>query len=91
VAELREILAEREDRPGLLAEVPGLALSFHEGGLSEPRARAAAHFCREAGADPELIRQWTGTGRERARAAGRASSGASRRIRPGQHPPGRGG
>lgn len=91
VAELRDILAGRDDGPALLAEVAGLALGFHEGGLSEPRARAAAHFCREAGADPELIRQWTGTGRERAQAADRAPSGAPRRIRPGQHPPGRGG
>jgi hypothetical protein len=56
VSELREILAGRQDGPAL-AEVAGLALGFHEGGLSEPRARAAAHFCREAGADPELIRQ----------------------------------
>ena len=91
VAELREILAGREDGPALLAELAGLTLGFYEGGLSEPRARAAAHFCREAAADPELIRQWTGTGRERARDAGRAPSGAPRRIRPRQHPPGRGG
>ena len=52
VAELREILAGREDGPALLAELAGLTLGFYEGGLSEPRARAAAHFCREAGADP---------------------------------------
>ena len=39
VAELREVAG---DRPDLLAEEAGIQLGFHEGGLDEPRAKAAA-------------------------------------------------
>ena len=66
VAELREIAG---DRPDLLAEGAGILLGFHEGGLDEPRARAAAYFCVEAGADRGQIAGWTEEGRRRAEAA----------------------
>jgi hypothetical protein len=67
VAELREILAGRDDGPALLAEVAGLLTGYHEGGPGEPRARAAAHFLAEAGADPGLVGQWIAEGRQRNR------------------------
>ena len=41
VADLRKILAGRDDGPALLAEVAGLGLGFHSGGLGEARAKAA--------------------------------------------------
>jgi hypothetical protein len=67
-AELREIAG---DRPDLLAEEAGVLLGFHEGGLDEPRAKAAASFCIAAGADQALVPRWTEVGRERAQLAGR--------------------
>ena len=90
VAELREVAGDRAD---LLAEVAGLALGTGEGKGQEyqAKARAVAGLCRQAGADETLIPGWTETGRERARAASLAPFSAPRRIRPGQHPPGRGG
>ena len=92
VAEFAEIIGGRDDGPALLAEVAGLALGTAEGKGQEyqVRARAVAGLCRLAGADDNLIRAWTEEGRRRATAL-RPPSGAPRRIRPGQHPPGRGG
>ena len=68
IAELREIAG---DRPDLLAEQAGILLGFHEGGLDEPRAKAAASFCIAAGADQGLIPRWVKVGRERAELPGR--------------------
>jgi len=68
VADLREVAG---DRPDLLAEQAGILLGFHEGGLDEPRAKAAASFCIAAGADQDLIPRWVTVGRERAEFAGR--------------------
>ena len=62
-AELREVAA---DRPDLLAEVAGIGLGFHEGGLDEPRAKAAAQVLIAAGADESLIPRWIDEGRRRA-------------------------
>jgi hypothetical protein len=87
VAALRELAAGRAD---LLAEAAGTLLGASGGGLDEPLMRQAAELCRAAGADEALIPGWVEEGRRQADAA-RASSGAPRRIRPGQHPPGRGG
>jgi hypothetical protein len=69
-----------------------LALGTAEGKGQEyqAKARAVAGLCRLAGADDKLIPAWTEEGRRRADAA-RVPFGAPRRIRPGQHPPGRGG
>jgi hypothetical protein len=66
VAELREILAGRDDGPALLAQVAGLGVGFHEGGLGEPKAKAAAALCIAAGADVGQIERWTAEGRRRA-------------------------
>jgi hypothetical protein len=66
VAELRELAA---DRPDLLAEAAGVLLGFHEGGLDEPRAKAAASFCVSAGADAGQVAWWTEEGRRRAEEA----------------------
>ncbi len=92
VAEFAEIIGDRDDGPTLLAEVAGLALGTAEGKGQEyqAKARAMAGLCRQAGADEHLIPGWTEEGRRRANAV-RPPSGAPRRIRPGQHPPGRGG
>jgi hypothetical protein len=67
VAELARILAGRDDGPALLAQVAGLLTGYHEGGLDEPRARAAAHYCVQAGADEDLTGQWVEEGRRRNR------------------------
>jgi hypothetical protein len=93
VAEFAEIIGGRDDGPALLAEVAGLALGTAEGKGQEyqAKARAVAGLCRQAGADEKLIPGWTEEGRRREANAGRPPSGAPRRIRPGQHPPGRGG
>jgi hypothetical protein len=88
VAVLRELAGGRAD---LLAEVAGLTEGFAEGQPDEPLMRQAAQLCRDAGADPDLIPGWLEEGRRRRADAGRASFGAPRRIRPGQHPPRRGG
>jgi hypothetical protein len=92
VAEFAQIIGDRDDGPALLAEVAGLALGTAEGKGQEyqAKARAIAGLCRLAGADDNLIPAWTEEGRRRATAV-RPPSGAPRRIRPGQHPPGRGG
>jgi hypothetical protein len=66
VADIAKILAGQDDGPALLAEVAGLGLGYHQGGLGEPMARAAAHFCVEAGADEDFIPRWTEVGRRRA-------------------------
>jgi hypothetical protein len=63
VAELREVAG---DRPNLLAEEAGIQLGFHEGGLDEPRAKAAAQLLIAAGADENLIPGWIEEGRSRA-------------------------
>jgi hypothetical protein len=63
VAELREVAG---DRPDLLAEEAGIQLGFHEGGLDEPRAKAAAQLLIAAGADECLIPGWIEEGRRRA-------------------------
>jgi hypothetical protein len=63
VEELREIAGPRAD---LLAEVAGLLLGFYQGTAEQARARAAARYCRAAGADPELIPRWTAEGQRRA-------------------------
>ena len=88
VAALRELAGGRAD---LLAEVAGLLEGSSEGEPDEPLMRQAAQLCRDAGADPDLIPQWIEEGRRRRANASRPSFGAPRRIRPGQHPPGRGG
>ena len=92
VAEFAEVIGDRDDGPALLAEVAGLALGTAEGKGEEYRtkARAVADLCRRAGADEKLIQGWTQEGRRRTNAV-RPPSGAPRRIRPGQHPPGRDG
>lgn len=66
VAELREVAG---DRPDLLAEEAGIVLGFHEGGLDEPRAKAAARLLIAAGAGESLIPQWIQEGRRRSEAA----------------------
>ena len=66
--ELREIAGDRAD---LLAEVAGLLLGYYGRTAEEPRARAAAHYCVAAGADPGLIPRWIEVGRRRAAAARR--------------------
>jgi hypothetical protein len=68
VAELREIAGPRAD---LLAEVAGLLTGFYQGTAEQVRARAAARYCRAAGADPALIPRWTAEGQRRAAAARR--------------------
>jgi hypothetical protein len=88
VAALRELAAGRAD---LLGQVAGLLEGSSEGQPDEPLMRQAAQLCRDAGADPDLIPQWIEEGRRRRADASRLSFGAPRRIRPGQHPPGRGG
>jgi hypothetical protein len=87
VAALRELAAGRAD----MAQVAGLLGGSSEGQLDEPLMRQAAELCRNAGADPELIPQWIQEGRRRGANALRPPFGAPRRIRPRQHPPGRGG
>jgi hypothetical protein len=88
VAALRDLAAGRAD---LLAEVAGLTEGFAEGQPDEALMRKAAELCRAAGADEALIPSWIEEGRRRWAGVGRAPFGAPRRIRPGQHPPGRGG
>ena len=88
VAALRELAVGRAD---LLAEVAGIMLGASEGELDEPLMRQAAELCRAAGADEALIPGWIEEGRQRRANARRAPFGAPQRIRPGQHPPGRGG
>ena len=88
VAALRELAAGRAD---LLAQVAGLLEGVAAGQPDEPLKRQAAQLCRDAGADEALIPQWTEEGRRRRADAVAPPSGAPRRIRPGQHPPGRGG
>ena len=63
VAELREVVG---DRPDLLAEEAGVKVGFHEGGLDEPRAKAAAQLLIAAGADESLLPGWIEEGRRRA-------------------------
>lgn len=65
MAELRETADGRHD---LLAEVAGILVGAHEGGLDEPRARTAAQLCHLAGADEDLTPQWIEEGRSRAEA-----------------------
>ena len=77
VAELREIAGVRAD---LLAEVAGTFEGTSEGRLDEPLARQAAQLCRLAGADEDLIPQWTEEGRRRA---------ANARMMPHSGQPGR--
>jgi hypothetical protein len=71
VNELKEILAGRNDAAVLLAETAGLMLGFREGTPDEPRARAAARFFLEAGADEDLIQGWIAEGKRRAEMARR--------------------
>ena len=66
VGELRETAGARSD---LLAEVAGIMLGASEGELDEPKAKAAAELCRQAGADEGLIPEWIAEGRRRAEAA----------------------
>ena len=88
VAELRELAAGRAD---LLAEVAGIMEGASEGEMDEPLLRQAARLCHDAGADGALIPAWIEEGRRRRAHALRPPFSAPRRIRPGQHPPGRGG
>ena len=88
VAALRELAAGRAD---LLAQVAGLLEGFAGGQPDEPLRRQAAQLCRDAGADEALIPRWIEEGQRCAANALRPQFGAPRRIRPGQHPPGRGG
>jgi hypothetical protein len=73
--ELREIAGDRAD---LLAEVAGLLLGYYRRTAEEPRARAAAHYCVAAGADPSLIPRWIEMGRRRAAAARQPARAASK-------------
>jgi hypothetical protein len=66
VAEIRETAGARSD---LLAEVAGIMLGASEGELDAPTARTAAHLCRLAGADEDLIPEWIQEGRRRAETA----------------------
>jgi len=66
VEELREIAGPRAD---LLAEVAGLLIGFYRGTAEEVRARAAARYCRAAGAEPDLIPRWIAEGKRRAACA----------------------
>ena len=68
-AAARELRAMAGDRTDLLAEVAGLLLGYYRRTAEEPRARAAAHYCVAAGADPGLIPRWIEVGRHRAAAA----------------------
>jgi hypothetical protein len=88
VAALRELAAGRAD---LLAQVAGLLEGSAGGQPDEPLRRQAAQLCRDAGADEALIPRWIEEGRRRGADALRPPFDAPRRIRPGQHPPGRGG
>jgi hypothetical protein len=63
VEELVEIAGLRAD---LLAEVAGLLIGFYQGTAEEVRARAAARYCRAAGAEPDLIPRWITEGKRRA-------------------------
>jgi hypothetical protein len=89
VAELREVVG---DRPDLLAEVAGIQLGFHQGGLAEPRAKGAARLVIAAGADESLIPRWIEEGRRRLRSgAGLRSAtravvhcGTRKRVAPAQ-------
>ncbi len=65
VAELRLILAGRDDGPALLAEVAGVLIGAHNGQPGEFRARVAASFLIAAGADEALADQWIAEGRRR--------------------------
>ena len=78
-AELQEVAG---DDAGLLAETAGLALGTAEGKGPEYQVRgeAVAELCRMAGADEDLIPQWTEEGPRRAEAAGRPPF--SGRVRP---------
>jgi hypothetical protein len=69
--ELKEILAGRNDAAVLLAETAGLMLGFREGTPDEPRARAAARFFLEAGADEDRIQGWIAEGKRQAEMARR--------------------
>ena len=80
VSELQEIIAGRDDGPARLAEVAGLSLGFHEGGLDEPRAQAIARFCLAAGADQDLVPNWVEEGRRRAENARRMPYSGRPRI-----------
>ncbi len=79
MTELREVAG---DRPDLLAEVAGIPLEFHEGGLDEPRASAAGQLLIAAGADEPLIPQLTEEGRRRAAAAAMPPFSGGPRRRP---------
>jgi len=63
VAELGEVAGGRSD---LLAEEAGIQLGFYEGGLDEPRVKAAAQLLIAAGAGESLIPGWIDEGRRRA-------------------------
>jgi hypothetical protein len=87
-AELREVAGDRAD---LLAEEAGILLGFHEGGLDEPRAKAAAQLLIAAGADESLIPGWIEEGRRRAEAArlppfSQPGRSPRRRLRTGSPP-----
>jgi hypothetical protein len=55
VAELRELLAGRGNGTALLAETAGLLIGYHAGGLDEPRARAAAHYCMDSHVQVQVL------------------------------------
>ena len=86
-----ELLVLRHEVAVLRRAAPRPRLDWADRAVLATLIRQAAQLCRDAGADPELIRGWVEEGRRRRADAGRASFGAPRRIRPGQHPPGRGG
>lgn len=78
VAELREIIAGREDGIALLCEVAGVIIGTREGTNEELRAQAAAHFLLKAGAETDvpLVARWVEIGRERAEQAALPPFGA---------------
>jgi len=88
VAELREILAGRDDGPGLLAGVADVRLGFYEGEPDEPKAKAAGGLCRQQRADETLIPQWIEEGRRRREQTqlNRPPSSAPQRRPPGPGP-----
>ena len=64
-----------------------ILLGFHEGGLDEPRAEAAASFCLAAGADAGQVASWTEEGRRRAEEARLPRSAPNLVVHLGAHEP----
>lgn len=72
IHELREIVeaAPADRRGALLAHVAGVLLGAAEGTSHPEQAEIAAQLLIEAGADEDLIPEWTATGRARVQRQG---------------------